>query len=73
MSNGSASSARVASPARRRSRMARLVGSARAAKVMLSSSVAVYIKKELYQGEALIANGIRALSVGRKVGEECIE
>jgi hypothetical protein len=29
--------------------MARLVGSAKAAKVMLSSSVAVFIKKILYQ------------------------
>jgi hypothetical protein len=32
--------------------MARLVGSARAAKVMLSSSVTVFIKKILDQGEA---------------------
>jgi hypothetical protein len=41
MSNGSASSVTVQSPEARRARMARRVGSARAAKVVLSGSVVI--------------------------------
>jgi hypothetical protein len=48
MSNGSASSPTVASPSARRSRMARRVGSARAANVVLSESCDMILNHSVY-------------------------